>query len=111
MVFLRLFTVAYGGMKSKKISSTNIVSNLCRKCKTPTASVNKLSLFHYAVFDLDAIQLFQHGFCSDQQEDHRRCGMDQIHTTNKVYAHAIQNATAASAEMMDNLLKPIKKQA
>lgn len=33
------------------------------------------------------------------------------HTAAKVYAHAIQSATAASAEMMDSLLNPIKKQA
>ena len=32
-------------------------------------------------------------------------------TTTTVYAHAIQSAAAASAEMMDNLLNPIKKQA
>ncbi len=32
-------------------------------------------------------------------------------TTSRVYAHAIQSAAAASAEMMDNLLNPVKRQA
>lgn len=32
-------------------------------------------------------------------------------TTTKIYAHAIQSAEAASAEMLDNLLKPSKKHA
>lgn len=39
------------------------------------------------------------------------CTIRSINTTTKVYAHAIQSAAAASAEMMDNLLNPIKKQA
>ncbi len=38
-------------------------------------------------------------------------GHSTANTTTKVYAHAIQSAAAASAEMMDNLLNPIKKQA
>lgn len=38
-------------------------------------------------------------------------GHSNANTTTKVYAHAIQSAAAASAEMMDNLLKPTKKQA
>lgn len=38
-------------------------------------------------------------------------GHSTANTTTKVYAHAIQSAAAASAEMMDNLLKPTKKQA
>lgn len=38
-------------------------------------------------------------------------GHSNANTTTKVYAHAIQSAAAASAEMMDNLLKPMKKQA
>ena len=38
-------------------------------------------------------------------------GHSNANTTTKVYAHAIQSAAAASAEMMDNLLNPIKKQA
>lgn len=38
-------------------------------------------------------------------------GHGNANTTTKVYAHAIQSAAAASAEMMDNLLKPMKKQA
>lgn len=38
-------------------------------------------------------------------------GHSTANTTTKVYAHAIQSAAAVSAEMMDNLLKPIKKQA
>ena len=37
-------------------------------------------------------------------------GHSTANTTTKVYAHAIQSAAAASAEMMDNLLNPIKKQ-
>ena len=38
-------------------------------------------------------------------------GHSNANTTTKVYAHAIQSAAAASAQMMDNLLNPIKKQA
>lgn len=38
-------------------------------------------------------------------------GHSTANTTTKVYAHAIQSAAAASAEMMDNLLNPMKKQA
>ena len=38
-------------------------------------------------------------------------GHSTANTTTKVYAHAIQSAAAASAEMMDNLLNPAKKQA
>lgn len=38
-------------------------------------------------------------------------GHSTANTTTKVYAHAIQSAAAASAEMMDNLLNPVKKQA
>lgn len=38
-------------------------------------------------------------------------GHSTANTTTKVYAHAIQSAAAASAEMMDNLLNPTKKQA
>lgn len=38
-------------------------------------------------------------------------GHSTANTTTKVYAHAIQSAAAEAAEMMDNLLKPIKKQA
>jgi len=38
-------------------------------------------------------------------------GHSNANTTTKVYAYAIQSAAAASAEMMDNLLNPIKKQA
>lgn len=38
-------------------------------------------------------------------------GHSNANTTTKVYAHAIQSAAAASAEMMDNLLNPIRKQA
>ena len=38
-------------------------------------------------------------------------GHSTANTTTKVYAHAIQSAAAASAEMMDNLLNPIKKRA
>lgn len=38
-------------------------------------------------------------------------GHSNANTTTKVYAHAIQSAAAASAEMMDNLLTPMKKQA
>ena len=38
-------------------------------------------------------------------------GHSTANTTIKVYAHAIQSAAAASAEMMDNLLNPAKKQA
>ncbi len=38
-------------------------------------------------------------------------GHSNANTTTKVYAHAIQSAAAASAEMMDSLLNPIKKQA
>lgn len=38
-------------------------------------------------------------------------GHSNANTTTKVYAHAIQSAAAASAEMMDNLLNPIKMQA
>lgn len=38
-------------------------------------------------------------------------GHSTANTTTKVYAHAIQSAAAAAAEMMDNLLSPIKKQA
>jgi len=38
-------------------------------------------------------------------------GHSTANTTTKVYAHAIQSAAAASAEMMDTLLNPIKKQA
>lgn len=38
-------------------------------------------------------------------------GHSNANTTTKVYAHAIQSAAAASAQMMDNLLKPVKKQA
>ena len=36
-------------------------------------------------------------------------GHSTANTTIKVYAHAIQSAAAASAEMMDNLLNPAKK--
>ena len=38
-------------------------------------------------------------------------GHSNANTTTKVYAHAIQSAAAASAEMMDNLLNPVRKQA
>lgn len=38
-------------------------------------------------------------------------GHSNANTTTKVYAHAIQSAAAASAEMMDSLLNPTKKQA
>ena len=38
-------------------------------------------------------------------------GHNNASTTTKVYAHAIQSAAATSAEMMDNLLNPVKKQA
>lgn len=38
-------------------------------------------------------------------------GHSNANTTTKVYAHAIQSAAAASAQMMDNLLNPVKKQA
>lgn len=38
-------------------------------------------------------------------------GHSTANTTTKVYAHAIQSAAAASAEMMDTLLNPMKKQA
>ena len=38
-------------------------------------------------------------------------GHSNANTTTKVYAHAIQSAAAASAEILDNLLNPIKKQA
>ncbi len=37
-------------------------------------------------------------------------GHSTANTTTRVYSHAIQS-TAASAEMMDNLLNPVKKQA
>lgn len=36
-------------------------------------------------------------------------GHSNANTTTKVYAHAMQSAAAASAEMMDGLFKPIKK--
>lgn len=38
-------------------------------------------------------------------------GHSNANTTTKVYAHAIQSAAVASAEMMDSLLTPMKKQA
>ena len=38
-------------------------------------------------------------------------GHSNANTTTKVYAHAIQSAAAASAEMMDDLLNPVKKRA
>lgn len=38
-------------------------------------------------------------------------GHSNANTTTKVYAHAIQSAAAASADMMDCLLNPIRKQA
>ena len=48
---------------------------------------------------------------SDGHKKTFKIGDDVPNTTTKVYAHAIQSAAAASAEMMDNLLNPIKKQA
>ena len=38
-------------------------------------------------------------------------GHRNAYTTTKVYAHAIQSAAAASAQMLDNLLIPTKAQA
>lgn len=38
-------------------------------------------------------------------------GHNNASTTTKIYAHAIQSAAAASAEIMDNLLNPGKKRA
>ncbi len=38
-------------------------------------------------------------------------GHSNANTTTKVYAHAIQSAAAASAQMLDDLLSPVKKQA
>ena len=38
-------------------------------------------------------------------------GHSNSNTTTQVYAHAIQSAAAASAEMLDNLLQPVRKNA
>ena len=33
-------------------------------------------LFHQSVFDFDAVQFFQHGFCCNQNENYSCCCMD-----------------------------------
>ena len=38
-------------------------------------------------------------------------GHSNSSTTTQVYAHAIQSAAAASAEMLNNLLTPVRKNA
>jgi len=33
-------------------------------------------LFHQSVFDFDAVKLFQHRLCGDENEDHRSASVD-----------------------------------
>ena len=55
-------------LAKRKASGFSRRQNLCRH-----------SLFDQAVFDFDAVQLFQHGFGGDENEDYCGGGMDQVH--------------------------------